>query len=112
MDEADLHFVNHFGTVYSKYAGDASIAPARKNLGSGVPTAENPGDVHPTIDPQSDPNPPKTQGASIFHAIENPYALKEAVNKLESALDEIIGLFESEGETLAKDGSFSKGKEA
>lgn len=45
-------------------------------------------------------------------SIENPYALKEAINKLESALDEILGLFQGERDTLAKDGSFSKGKEA
>jgi hypothetical protein len=45
-------------------------------------------------------------------SIENPYALKEAIGKLESALDEILGLFQGERDTLAKDGAFGKGKEA
>ena len=81
------------------------------NLGSGHSTAENPGDVHPTTDPNSGLHKPKEQGPSIFHSIENPYALREALNKLESSLDEIISMFESEGSTLAKDGSFSTGKE-
>jgi hypothetical protein len=81
------------------------------NLGSGVPTAENPGDVHPMNDPQSDPHPAKTQGSSIFHSIENPYALQEALNKLESSLDEIISLFQGEGNFLSEwKGEWVRGK--
>jgi hypothetical protein len=64
------------------------------------------------VDPVSNPHPAKEQGDTIFHSIENPYALKEAVNKLESALDEILSLFKGERDTLAKDGSFNAGKEA
>jgi len=94
----------------SRFEGDASIASLQVNKGGGA-TAENPGDVHPPGDWESNPHPAKQQGASIFHSIENPYALKEAINKLESSLDEIISLFQGEGNTLAKDGDFSKGKE-
>lgn len=88
------------------------MAAISKNLPSGHPTAENPGDVYPPVDPVSNPHPPKQEGASMFHSIENPYALKEALSKLESGLDEVINLFKGEGETLSKDGNFGKGKEA
>lgn len=57
------------------------------------------------------PDPPKQEGSSIFQSIENPYALQEAINKLESSLDEVIHLFQGERETLASDGGFDKGKE-
>lgn len=59
----------------------------------------------------ADPNPPKQEGSSIFQSIENPYALQEAINKLEGSLDEVIRLFQGERETLASDGGFEKGKE-
>lgn len=51
------------------------------------------------------------EGGSIFQSIENPYALQEAINKLEASLDEIILLFRGERDTLASDGGFEKGKE-
>lgn len=59
----------------------------------------------------ADPDPPKTEGASIFQSIENPYALQQAVNRLEDSLDEIILMFRGERDTLASDGGFEKGKE-
>lgn len=40
------------------------------------------------------------------------YIQQEALTKLESGLDEVISLFQAEKNTLAKEGSFSKGKEA
>lgn len=97
--------------ICRRFEGDADIAPISTNKGSGNPTAENPGDVHPAVDPVSNPHPAKTQGRSIFHSIENPYLLKEALNKLESALDEVIGIFQGEGKTLSKDGDFDEGKD-
>ncbi|UZJ53943.1 hypothetical protein CBS101457_003263 [Exobasidium rhododendri] len=100
----------NLGGADPHFEGDASIAPLGVNKGP-EPTAENPGGVHPPGDMESDPHPPKQQGASIFHSIENPYALQEALNKLESSLDEIISMFQGEGNTLAKDGDFLKGKE-
>ncbi|CAO1616961.1 unnamed protein product [Sympodiomycopsis kandeliae] len=95
-----------------KYPGDAEIAPptTTPNTGSG-PSDLNPAGVYPPTDNKPDPNPPKTEGASIFQSIENPYALQEAINKLESSLDEVIHLFQGERETLASDGGFEKGKE-
>lgn len=98
-----------------RFPGDAQIAPPSDNTNlasQSGPTAENPGNVHPAVDPKSDPNPPKQEGRSIFNSIENPYALREAMTKLESSLDEIISLFQGEGDTLGKDGGFTKGKEA
>lgn len=59
----------------------------------------------------ANPNPPKEEGRSIGLSIENPYALQGPLNKLESALDEIIGVFESEGSTTGAEGNFTKGKE-
>ena len=61
----------------------------------------------------ADPDPASAHRpkSTIFHAIENPYALQEALNKLESALDEIIGMFQGEKNTLGREGGFSKGKE-
>jgi hypothetical protein len=96
--------------VCRRFEGDASIAPTGTNKGPEA-TSENPGGVHPPGDLESNPHPAPQQGASIFHSIENPYLLKEAVTKLESSLDEIISLFQGEGDTLAKDGDFKKGKE-
>jgi len=43
--------------------------------------------------------------------MENPYALEGPINKLESALDELIAVFEKEGETTGQEGNFTKGKE-
>ncbi len=63
------------------------------------------------IRPAANPNPPKEEGNSLFHSIENPYALQEAVNKMESALDEIIDLLQSENRTTGAEGSFSAGRE-
>ena len=51
------------------------------------------------------------EGSSIFQSIENPYKLQESINKLESALDEVISMFQGERQTLASDGGFEKGKE-
>lgn len=61
----------------------------------------------------ADPDPVESHRpkSTIFHAIENPYALQEALNRLESSLDEIIGMFQAEKNTLAREGGFSKGKE-
>lgn len=91
------------------------MASLSTNLGGGA-TTENPGNVHPTSDPSTGHYPPSTaegqKGPSIFNAIENPYMLRESINKLESALDDIIGLFGKEGETLSKDGDFTEGKQA
>lgn len=100
---------------FRRFPGDSSIAPLSENKGSG-PTAENPGNVHPVNDPGAGQYPPESeehqQGPSIYRSIENPYALKEAMNKLESALDEIIKLFKGEGQTLSKDGDFAEGNAA
>lgn len=62
-----------------------------------------------TADP--DPIEAHRPKSTIFQAIENPYALQEALNKLESALDDIIGMFQAEKNTLAREGGFTKGKE-
>lgn len=61
----------------------------------------------------ANPDPPEAHRpkSTIFSAIENPYALREAINKLESSLDEVISLFQAEKNTLAREGSFSKGKQ-
>ncbi|CDR98552.1 hypothetical protein [Sporisorium scitamineum] len=69
-------------------------------------SAENPAGAFPRDLRQ--PHRPKT---TIFGAIENPYALQEALTKLESGLDEVISLFQAEKNTLAREGSFSKGKQ-
>ena len=95
------------------FPGDGSVATGVVNKGPGA-SAENPGGVHPTTDAKSGSYMPERtegqQGPSIFHAIENPYALKEALNKLEASLDEVIDLFKGEGSTLSKDGDFAQGK--
>ncbi|PWY98313.1 hypothetical protein BCV70DRAFT_37627 [Testicularia cyperi] len=80
--------------------------------GPGV-SAENPAGAFPRDlrQPHDDPPEAHQAKATIFQAIENPYALQEALNRLESALDEVIGLFQAEKNTLAKEGGFSKGKE-
>ena len=87
----------------------AEIATA-PNTGPGE-SQLNPGGVAPPTDNVPNPSPPKQEGSSIFQSIENPYALQEAINKLESSLDEVIHLFQGERETLASDGGFDKGKE-
>lgn len=90
----------------------AEIAPPTSTPNTGPEASDlNPGGVYPPTDNKPDPSPPVQEGTSIFQSIENPYALQEAVNKLQSSLDEVIGLFKGERETLAKDGSFDKGKE-
>ncbi|PWN27700.1 hypothetical protein BDZ90DRAFT_260185 [Jaminaea rosea] len=95
-----------------KFPDDAKIVPptTTPNMGSG-PSDLNPAGVFPPTDNKPDPSPPKQEGASIFQSIENPYALQEAINKLEGSLDEVIRLFQGERETLASDGGFEKGKE-
>ncbi|PWN21539.1 hypothetical protein BCV69DRAFT_258810 [Microstroma glucosiphilum] len=92
-----------------KYPDDDKIATA-PNTGPGE-SQLNPGGVAPPTDNVANPDPPKQEGSSIFQSIENPYALQEAINKLESSLDEVIHLFQGERETLASDGGFDKGKE-
>ncbi|SPO32512.1 uncharacterized protein UTRI_04256 [Ustilago trichophora] len=80
--------------------------------GPGV-SAENPAGAFPRDTRQPDPNPLEANRpkGTIFSAIENPYALQEALTKLESSLDEVIGLFQAEKNTLAREGNFSKGKQ-
>ncbi|PWN39345.1 hypothetical protein IE81DRAFT_369162 [Ceraceosorus guamensis] len=76
------------------------------------PSAENPGGVHPhTQHNQADPNLRREVGDSIGRSVENTFALGEKLNKLESVLDEVIGMFEAERETLGREGDFKKGKE-
>ena len=61
----------------------------------------------------ADPDPPEAHRpqSTIFGAIENPYALQEALTKLESSLDQVISLFQAEKNTLGADGAFTKGKQ-
>ncbi|GAC93734.1 hypothetical protein PHSY_001299 [Pseudozyma hubeiensis SY62] len=80
--------------------------------GPGV-SAENPAGAFPRDLRQPDPDPIEAHRpkSTIFGAIENPYALQEALTKLESGLDEVISLFQAEKNTLAREGGFTKGKE-
>ncbi|CBQ73961.1 conserved hypothetical protein [Sporisorium reilianum SRZ2] len=80
--------------------------------GPGV-SAENPAGAFPRDTRQPDPDPIEAHRpkSTIFGAIENPYALQEALTKLEAGLDEVIGLFQAEKNTLAREGNFTKGKE-
>ncbi|KAN0059952.1 hypothetical protein ACQY0O_007925 [Thecaphora frezii] len=80
--------------------------------GPGV-SAENPAGAFPrdTREPDPDPREAHQPAPTIFHAIENPYALREALTKLESSLDEIIGIFQAEKNTLGREGDFAKGKQ-
>ncbi|GAC73044.1 hypothetical protein PANT_8c00038 [Moesziomyces antarcticus T-34] len=61
----------------------------------------------------ADPDPIEAHRprATIFQSIENPYALQEALTKLEAGLDEVISLFQAEKNTLAREGGFTKGKQ-
>ncbi|KAE8224635.1 hypothetical protein CF319_g2511 [Tilletia indica] len=92
----------------AKFPGSESTDPAARS--GPAPTAENPAGVFPKSGTQTAPTP--THHASIASSIENPYALNDALTKLDVALDEIIALFNTERETTASEGSFSKGKEA
>ncbi|SPC67980.1 uncharacterized protein UHOD_05467 [Ustilago sp. UG-2017b] len=76
-------------------------------------SAENPAGAFPRDTRQPDPDPIESRRpkSTIFSAIENPYALQEAINKLESSLDEVISLFQAEKNTLAREGGFTKGKQ-
>ncbi|CAO1613753.1 unnamed protein product [Parajaminaea phylloscopi] len=95
-----------------KFPGDAAIKPPSDIPNRGPGASElNPGGVYPATETHTDPNPPQQEGGSIFQSIENPYALREAVNKLESSLEDVIRMFEQERETLASDGNFEHGKE-
>ncbi|KAJ9480061.1 hypothetical protein PHBOTO_003816 [Pseudozyma hubeiensis] len=80
--------------------------------GPGV-SAENPAGAFPRDLRQPDPDPIEAHRpkSTIFGAIENPYALQEALTKLESGLDEVISLFQAEKNTLAREGGFTKGKQ-
>ncbi|GAK65526.1 uncharacterized protein PAN0_009d3743 [Moesziomyces antarcticus] len=80
--------------------------------GPGV-SAENPAGAFPRDLRQPDPDPIEAHRprATIFQSIENPYALQEALTKLESGLDEVISLFQAEKNTLAREGGFTKGKQ-
>ncbi|TKY84626.1 hypothetical protein EX895_006528 [Sporisorium graminicola] len=76
-------------------------------------SVENPAGAFPRDTRQPDPDPIEAHRpkSTIFRAIENPYALQEALTKLEAGLDEVISLFQAEKNTLAKEGDFSKGKQ-
>lgn len=76
-------------------------------------SVENPAGAFPrdTRTANDDPAESHRPKSTIFRAIENPYALQEALNKLETNLDEIISLFQGEKNTLGGEGGFSKGKE-
>ncbi|KAI3479823.1 hypothetical protein L1887_58119 [Cichorium endivia] len=64
-----------------------------------------------TISSDPDPIEAHRPRATIFQSIENPYALQEALTKLEAGLDEVISLFQAEKNTLAREGGFTKGKQ-
>ncbi|KAK0532755.1 hypothetical protein OC834_002479 [Tilletia horrida] len=92
----------------AKFPGSESTDPtARRGPGA---SAENPAGVFPKSDTTA--APVHTHHASIASSIENPYALNDALTKLDVALDELIALFQHERQTTAGEGSFSKGKEA
>ncbi|KAL9933595.1 hypothetical protein V8E36_007771 [Tilletia maclaganii] len=91
----------------AKFPGSSSTDPAIHGPGT---SAENPAGVFPKSDIKAGPK--VEHHSTIASSIENPYALNDALSRLDVALDEIITLFKDERQTTAGEGSFSKGKEA
>ncbi|KAK0553278.1 hypothetical protein OC846_000316 [Tilletia horrida] len=91
-----------------KFPGSESTDPSARH--GPEPTAENPAGVFPRSDITA--APVEERHATIGTSIENPYALNDALSRLDAALDDLISLYEHERQTTAAEGSFSKGKEA
>ncbi|CAD6884451.1 unnamed protein product [Tilletia controversa] len=92
----------------AKFPGSESTDPSARQ--GPAPSAENPAGVFPKSDPHA--APVQEHHSTIASSIENPYALNDALTRLDVALEDIIALFQQERQTTAAEGSFSKGKDA
>ncbi|PSS37263.1 hypothetical protein PHLCEN_2v901 [Hermanssonia centrifuga] len=90
-------------TSLSSHEADAKFPNQSTDAIPPSPSRENPGQVYPRSDPKAAPaeSVPGTGGeAQPSSVMGNPFALKSAFSKLDSALNEIISTIEGEGESV------------